>query len=194
MRDAEGLYVDVPDAITLYSGGRIRPLDPDPNDIHIEDIAHALACQNRFTGHLRYPVSVAEHSLRVAALVPEGLKLEALLHDASEAYLSDIARPLKQAPVFGATYKRYESVLERAIAVRFNLPIRPFGEMHPEIKKADQLALNAEVKTFAHETFAREMGVLHIVFPPEAIPSTGSWEIVESMFLSAYRRYTEEGL
>lgn len=190
--DADGLVVGKADTIYTFLGGTIRPLDPDPADIHIEDIAHSLACQNRFTGHLKFPVSVAEHSLRVSWLVPEGLKLEALLHDASEAYLADIARPLKKAPDFGETYMRYEAKLEAAIAVRFGLPARE--HMHPDIKRADQHALEAEVATFGHETFARDMGVLARTFMSTAIPSTGSWEIVESMFLSAFRRYTEEGL
>lgn len=190
--DANGLVVGKADTIYTFLGGTIRPLDPNPDDIHIEDIAHSLANQNRFTGHLKQPVSVGEHSLRVAALVSDGLKLEALLHDASEAYLADIARPLKKAPDFGETYVRFEEKLEDAIAFRFNLPLR--AAMHPEIKEADQLALEAEVATFGHETFARDMGVLGAIFPPEAIPWSGSWEIVEAMFLSAFRRYTEEGL
>jgi hypothetical protein len=47
---------------------------------------------------------------------------------------------------------------------------------------------------YAAQTFARDMGVLGATFEPTAIPNTGSWEIVESMFLAAFRRYTEEGL
>lgn len=155
--DADGLVVGSADTIYTYTGRTIRPLAPDPDDICIEDIAHALSNQCRFTGHTRKFSSVAEHSVRVSWLVPEEFRLEALLHDASEAYLSDIARPVKKAPGFAETYLKYEFALERAIALRFALPARL--AMHPEIKKADQYALEAEVATFCHPKFMEAMGV-----------------------------------
>ena len=66
----------------------------------IEDIAHALAQINRFTGHAARPYSVAEHSLLVCDIVrAKGLnahaQLLALLHDAHEAYCGDVASPTK---------------------------------------------------------------------------------------------------
>ena len=155
--DADGLVVGSPDTIYTYTGRTIRPLDPDPDDIVIEDIAHALSQQCRFTGHTRKFSSVAEHSVRVSWLVPRELALEALLHDASEAYLADIARPIKKAPGFAETYLKYEAQLERAIATRFGLPRRE--QMHPEIRKADQYALEAEVAQFCHPKFLAAMGV-----------------------------------
>ena len=154
--DAEGLIVEAQDAIFTHSGKTIRPLHPDPADIDIRDIAHALSQQCRFTGHTKVFFSVAEHSLRVSQLVPEELALEALLHDASEAYLSDIARPIKQAPDF-AFYKVVERRLEQAIAERFSLPARE--EMHPSIRWADQYALEAEVGFLHHPDFQRRMEV-----------------------------------
>lgn len=155
--DGEGLVVGAADTIYTYTGRTIRPLDPDPDDIVIEDIAHALSQLCRFTGHTRKFSSVAEHCVRVSWLVPRELALEALLHDASEAYLSDIARPVKKAPGFAETYLKYEAQLERAIATAFGLPERE--EMHPEIKKADQYALEAEVAMFCHPKFLAAMGV-----------------------------------
>jgi hypothetical protein len=155
--DADGLVIGKADTIYTYTGRTIRPLDPDPDDICVDDIAHALSNQCRFTGHTSKFSSVAEHCVRVADLVPDELQFEALLHDASEAYLSDIARPVKKAPGFAETYLKYEAQLERAIAIRFGLPLR--AEIHPEIKRADQYALEAEVAAFCHADFQRAMGV-----------------------------------
>lgn len=157
--DADGLVVGSADTIYTFTGRTIRPLDPNPDDIVIEDIAHALSQQCRFTGHTRKFSSVAEHSVRVSWMVPRSLALEALLHDASEAYLADIARPVKKAPGFAETYLKYEAQLERAVATRFGLPERE--RMHPEIKKADQYALEAEVAFFCHPSFCEAMGVTH---------------------------------
>lgn len=158
--DADGLVVGSADTIYTFTGRTIRPLDPNPDDIVIEDIAHALSQQCRFTGHTRKFSSVAEHSVRVSWMVPRELALEALLHDASEAYLSDIARPVKKAPGFAETYLKYEAQLERAIATRFGLTERE--HMHPEIKKADQYALEAEIAHFCHPLFSDAMGVTEL--------------------------------
>jgi hypothetical protein len=158
--DDDGLVVGSADTIYTFTGRTIRPLDPNPDDIVIEDIAHALSQQCRFTGHTSRFSSVAEHSVRVSWMVPRELALEALLHDASEAYLADIARPVKKAPGFAETYLKYEAQLERAIATCFGLPERE--QMHPEIKKADQYALEAEVACFCHPSFRKAMGVTRL--------------------------------
>jgi uncharacterized protein len=126
--------------ITTYTGRSITPLDPDPADIDIEDIAHALSNSCRFTGHVREFYSVAQHSYLCSTIVPDEYKLTALLHDASEAYLSDIARPIKSQPEFGDVYKKYENQLEAAIAERFGL-VFPYPE---EIKQADYNLLKTE--------------------------------------------------
>lgn len=128
--------------IATYSGGKITPLDPDPDDIAIADVAHALALQCRFTGHVRKFYSVAQHSVLASTLVPEGFELDALLHDASEAYLADIARPIKNQPGFGEVYHEAEARLEKAVAEHF-------GTRYPipeEVKIADNLMLWAEMR------------------------------------------------
>ena len=108
-------------SITTFSGIRFWPLLPNPADILIADIAHALAHQCRFGGHASKFYSVAEHSVHVSRICPVQDTLWGLLHDASEAYLVDLPRPLKLLPEF-AVYREAERRLQRAVAVRFGLP------------------------------------------------------------------------
>lgn len=60
------------DFICTYTGRKFYPLDPRPEDVCIEDIAHALALVNRFGGHTRVPYSVAQHSVLCCQNAPEG--------------------------------------------------------------------------------------------------------------------------
>lgn len=132
--------------IRTYTGRSFEPLNPDPADISIEDIAHALSNNCRFTGHVKSFYSVAQHSVLCSRIVPDEYALTALLHDASEAYLSDIARPIKQQPEFGDVYKKYEQRLEEAISERFQL-VYPYPD---EIKRADNVLLVTEARDLMH--------------------------------------------
>jgi uncharacterized protein len=125
--------------IQTYTGRSIDPMDPSPDDIAIEDIAHALSMTCRYTGHTKQFYSVAEHSLLVSRAVPPQFKLWGLLHDASEAYICDIARPVKRDPRM-APYLDIEANLMRVIAQRFGLPER----MPDEVKIADTRMLSTE--------------------------------------------------
>jgi len=107
-------------SITTFSGISFWPLLPNPDDIRIDDIAHALAHQCRFAGHTRLFYSVAEHSVRVSQLCRPEDALWGLLHDASEAYLSDVPAPLKELPEF-EPYRAAERNLQGAVAQRFGL-------------------------------------------------------------------------
>lgn len=119
------------------SGKAYWPLDPRPEEIDIEDIAHALAHQCRYGGHCRRFYSVAEHSVHVSYLVPPEHALAGLLHDATEAYLVDVPRPVKPYLV---GYHDIEEMNYRALAKRFKLP-----EKLPEpVKHADNWILIAE--------------------------------------------------
>lgn len=118
------------DWMQVASGAQFWPLDPQPHEIEIEDIAHALSHLCRFGGHCDRFYSVAEHSVYVSHHVPREHALQALLHDASEAYCVDIPRPLKR---FIPGYIEIEDRISRAIAHRFGLPV----EMHPEVHEAD---------------------------------------------------------
>ena len=79
-----------------FTGKKFHPLDPRPEDICIEDIAHALSYINRFGGHLPEPWTVAQHSIVVAEFAPPGLRLAAQMHDSPEAYLGYMVKPLEQ--------------------------------------------------------------------------------------------------
>jgi 5'-deoxynucleotidase YfbR-like HD superfamily hydrolase len=124
--------------ITTYSGKQFYPLAPRAADICIEDIAHHLALQCRWSGATRKPLSIAQHSFHVAQLVSPGCRLWALLHDASEAYLLDVARPLKHSMAY-AGYRTAEAQLQTVIFQTFGLS----GEPPSEVKEADDLLLVA---------------------------------------------------
>lgn len=135
-----------PDFIETASGRRFRPLSPDVGDIVLEDIAHALSNQCRFSGHVRVHYSVAEHSVRVSELLEtwgcsQRIQLWGLLHDATEAYLVDIPSPLKCTPVFEA-YRLAEDTLMVAVCRRFGLPIAQPARVH----HADAVLLATEAR------------------------------------------------
>ncbi|MGV8136511.1 MAG: hypothetical protein AB2L20_14980 [Mangrovibacterium sp.] len=110
--------------IQTFTGKLIDPLNPDPDQICIEDIAHALSNICRFGGHSRMFYSVAQHSVRCSQHFnetdPEALA--ALLHDASEAYLMDIPSPIKhRLPEYLAVEDRLMTVI--AEKFRFQYPL-----------------------------------------------------------------------
>lgn len=124
------------DWILTYTGLTVHPLNPAVDEIDIIDIAHALSHICRFTGHTRAFYSVAQHSVLVSKHVQSEHALWGLLHDASEAYLADIARPVKKQPALEG-YRQAESNLMRAITERFGLP----HEMPEDVADADNRIL-----------------------------------------------------
>ena len=116
----QGVTEETPrgDWMQTYTGRAFYPADPKPQDIFIEDIAHALSMQCRYGGHCDDHYSVAEHSYIVSTMVPREDALAALLHDATEAYLVDVPRPVK---VLLPQYRDLEATLWAAICARFGL-------------------------------------------------------------------------
>lgn len=128
-----------------YSGKVVDLSRFSEDDIHIEDIAHALSQIVRFTGHITKPYTVAQHSVLVSTLCPKEHALWGLLHDASEAYLGDVSTPLKSLL---PQYREIEGRVQREIAGRFGL----CWPMPPEVKEADRAALIAEKRAlFSHQ-------------------------------------------
>ncbi|MGB2864321.1 MAG: dATP/dGTP diphosphohydrolase domain-containing protein, partial [Sedimentisphaerales bacterium] len=113
-------YVPPGPPIGMYThvGRWINPGDLQPEDVVLTDIAHALANTCRFGGHCRQFYSVAEHSVTVSRLVPSADARWGLLHDAAEAYLTDLPSGVKQ---YCPDYRRLEERALEVIAMVFNL-------------------------------------------------------------------------
>lgn len=124
--------------IQTFTGRAFHYEDPQPEDIHIEDIAQALSNQCRFAGHCARFYSVAEHSLLVSQqLVDPELRMMGLLHDATEAYVIDMPKPLKSLL---PAYEAFEMALWRVIARKFGLAT----ELPSEVHEADRRMLITE--------------------------------------------------
>lgn len=127
----------VGDWMQTYTGRQFWPVDPRPDDVHIDDIAHALSMVCRYGGHVLDFYSVAEHCCHLHDEAAPEHKAWALLHDASEAYIADIIRPLKPSL---KGYLDHERVVMWAICIRFGLK----QEMPPEVKTLDNRILADE--------------------------------------------------
>lgn len=125
--------------IQTYTGKQFWPLSPQQEDVCIFDIAHALSNLCRFSGHVKSFYSVAQHSVLVAQALPEHLRLEGLLHDASEAYCVDVPRPIKHSEGM-AEYRNVEAYLQMVILNRFGL----LWPNHHLVKTADDALLMTE--------------------------------------------------
>ena len=124
--------------ILLHSGNYFDLLDPASSRFELSDIAHGLAMTCRFAGQCSRFYSVAEHSWHASFLVSEEYKLAALMHDAAEAFIGDVTRPLKQLlPEYRAIEKRIEAVIDD----RYMLAGECDGA---EVKAADLALLAAE--------------------------------------------------
>ena len=158
--------------ITTYTGRQFHYLEPVVDEIDIVDIAHSLSLKCRFAGHCRVFYSVAEHSIRVAKILPDELKLSGLLHDAAEAYLPDIARPQKIK--FGI--KILEDKIMEVIYTKYGTI------SSPNIKEADDILLATEARDLMKNTDGwRKI--------PKPLPDTIhplDWEAAKLRFLTAY--------
>lgn len=171
------------DWIRTFKGVEYWPLDPRPEDVLIEDIAHALANMCRYAGHTSRFYSVAEHSIIVSRLVAPELALSALLHDATEAYVVDVPRPLKR---FLMNYAEVEELNWQAIAAKFELdPV-----LHESIKNADNAILVKEMKIFMGGQKPKTIyGNSNGLVVPEDIVPIGMLPVwAEASFMT---RYTE---
>lgn len=151
--------------LLTFSGIKVHPLDPKPEEIRVVDIAHGLSNICRFGGQCRVFYSVAEHSVRVAHLLarssaPKEMVMWGLMHDAAEAYLGDVIRPLKG---FFPAYKVVEEKVLKTVArkLRLSWPIPA------KVKEADSSLLKSEAMELMEPSYAFE-------FPGKADPGTGT--------------------
>jgi 5'-deoxynucleotidase YfbR-like HD superfamily hydrolase len=125
--------------IQTASGKAFSVLNPTENMIDIHDIAHALSNLCRFAGHTRKFYSVAQHSMLVSYKVPTDLELEGLLHDATEAYVTDLPRPIKHSGLVEG-FREIEDNIWKVIASKYDLALNH----SKEVKEADARALLTE--------------------------------------------------
>jgi len=169
----------MPSTIHTFTGRMVDPLALRAEDVCIEDIAHHLSMQCRFSGAVRYFYSVAQHSALVARYVPVEYALDALMHDAAEAYLQDMARPLKVSHV-GDLYREAEDHVERVLAEVFGL-----AYPHPEIvSEVDVRVLVTEARDLLHGTEA--WGYYQDVSPYDEIVQPWYPPLAEEVFLGLF--------
>lgn len=125
------------DWMETFSGQRFWPLDPRPDEIDPADVAHALSLLCRYGGHVDRFYSVAEHCVLMSLAVPPEHALAALLHDATEAYVVDVPRPLKRH-LDG--YREIEAGVWNAICLRYRLA----GDLPASVRDADERILLTE--------------------------------------------------
>lgn len=170
--------------IQSFRGKRVEPLNLTPDMVCIEDIAHALALKVRYTGHTNWHYTVGAHSLFVSSILPPSFQLAGLLHDATEAYLPDIAAPIKgSVTIAGVPFREFEDRLASVIFEALGLSsIRPLIDSE-EVKRADLIALATECRDVMGPApddwgLTQEPHALRI--DPE------KWETVERSFLARF--------
>jgi uncharacterized protein len=150
------------DWIQTYTGVKFYPFDAREEEIDIRDIAHALSNICRFGGHVREFYSVAQHSILASMYIADRERwgIYGLLHDAAEAYVGDICRPLKRSLMVEnyCSFSQIEKDLEIRIFARFLLvhgglnPYLPeWDRMQKAIKEVDNRLLVTEcLQLMAH--------------------------------------------
>lgn len=173
--------------ITTNSHVRFTPQEPIEADIHIRDIAHALCYLCRANGHFDSFYSVAQHCINCALEakargVSREVQLACLLHDASEAYMSDVTRPVKR---FLPQYVEIEKRLQDMIYLKFGAA----GD-HPAIGEIDDALLYHEFVHLLGETLFQETPVLF----SEPDYSERAFGAVKEEFLALFEELTAGGM
>lgn len=177
-------------SIEILGGVFIDVLNPDPDAIHIEAIAHALAQQVRFAGHCIRPFSIAEHSINVSYVVPPEDALAGLMHDATEAFLVDIPTPIKRLL---PRYYEIEENLYQVIATKYGLP----GQLPESVKEADaRMAITEKVALLDPNNLDRPewagLTSRYEAYPDFPIPNhTVSWKFMKQNFIRRFRELTK---
>lgn len=151
--------------IVTFSGKEFDVVTPDLDEICLEDIAHALSQTCRFTGHTEKLYSVAEHSV-LCSNVADTIELQraCLLHDAAEAYLNDIASPVKRLL---PKYEAFEEVLLLSVFRKYGLA--QFDPWDDQIKYVDRWLLRSEI----HQLMPQRAKAFDDIFceaPPDEAP------------------------
>lgn len=129
------------DWMATYNGSMFWLLDPRPEEVFIEDIAHALSMICRYNGHIKGFYSVAQHSVLVSRICKDEDAFYGLLHDGAEAYTGDVISPLKKLL---PNYRVIEDNIIKAICLKFK--IRVGKRRKQEVKRCDNILLATEVR------------------------------------------------
>lgn len=149
--------------IQTFTGKCYWPLDPRERDVCIEDIAHSLSMQVRYNGACLAFYTVAEHSEIVSRMVSPANAFCGLMHDAPEAYIGDMVRPLKHRPEM-SPFREWEELNWKVIANKYDLPL----VIPEEVELADAMIIGPE-KRYVLNPCARSSAALekygNIVLP-----------------------------
>ena len=129
--------------IITFTGRQVDPFNLQPEDVNIVDIAHSLSQQNRYGGHTFKPYSVGFHCIMMERTIKNNnnldINLDALMHDASEAYITDIPKPIK---------KRIP-MIEEIEAKILDVIYQKYGIEHfLNVKEWDQQMVLSEIESF----------------------------------------------
>lgn len=165
--------------IQTISGGKFHLLAPTPDEVELEDIVWSLSMQCRFVGHVASHYTVAEHSILVSYAVAPEHALHALLHDATEAYVGDLSRPLKQLL---PQYKEIEDSIWEVIALKLGIP----SAMPAEVKEADaRILINERMALMPRTRYP--WGVDHLEpLPGWIVPEGWSPDEARERFMDRY--------
>lgn len=172
--------------ITTFTGLHFNYAAPTAESICIEDIAQALSHECRFAGHLPNFYSVAQHSVLCSQIVAPEFALEALMHDATEAYCKDIPAPLKRLL---PDYQQIEDLLDAAIRQRFGLPL----QMDIAVKYADLVMLATERRDLDIDD-GEVWPMLEGIFPADIVINPVMPVQARAMFIARFNELTEWGV
>lgn len=172
-----------------FQDRRINPLDPKPGDIHIEDIAHALSLLCRGNGQVKVFYSVGQHCINaekeaVARGESERVCFACLLHDSSEAYMSDVIRPIKQAL---PKYREIEDNFLNVVFSRFGLG-KLSDDEKKRVKSIDDALLDYDMAMMLGEPVPE--GGFRFVRTPDI--EFRPFEEVEKEYLEIFEKYYKE--
>lgn len=177
------------DCITTYTGRHFDPLYPQADLICIEDVAHALSLICRGNGHVKSFFSVGQHCILCAREASargysSRLSLAALLHDASECYMSDVPSPFKKSLT---DYLKQEEKLLEVIYIKY-LGSALSMEEEMKLKSIDNDLLWYDLKYLLGETPAEPEPVIHISVDYTVPP----FKTVEEEYLKLFRQLSSQ--